>query len=306
MPLFRRRQAEPVPVPSVDPRSRHAAEAVARGWEPLPTPFDRSLTDRIHVASRVLLGATPRQTGVGPAEHTTVFHDAYRTHVDERTVVVANGWTNAHVRLWGDRPEDVEGTSVCMVELPTVLSLFGLEPRSLHPVSRLAETLTGDADFDARFRVWEAAGLGGSVLVEDVRRRIAARDDWLFLGDEYRFVCVARDAFESVTEMQRRIDEVLAIVAAFPATLVAARVDHAHDDLVARIDRLESIDDALALLRDLSPADREELARSGSPLAPFADVRTPEAAMARFEALDEPSRLAVLALFQRVRDDRGG
>jgi hypothetical protein len=54
------------------------------------------------------------------------------------------------------------------------------------------------------------------------------------------------------------------------------------------------------VLQDLTPDERERLARSGTPLAAFADVRTPEEALARFGALPEAQRMQVLAMCSRV------
>jgi hypothetical protein len=44
------------------------------------------------------------------------------------------------------------------------------------------------------------------------------------------------------------------------------------------------------------------LAQSNTPLAAFADVTTPEQAMARFESLDVQQRMQLLGMFQRVED----
>jgi hypothetical protein len=48
-----------------------------------------------------------------------------------------------------------------------------------------------------------------------------------------------------------------------------------------RIARIDSVDDTLAFLQQLSAADRQRLAASPTRLARFADVRTPDEAMAR-------------------------
>ena len=69
---------------------------------------------------------------------------------------------------------------------------------------------------------------------------------------------------------------------------------------MARISRLDGVEDAIAFLQDLTPADRERLGRSDTPLAAFADVRTPEEAMARFGSLPESQRMQLLAMFMRV------
>ena len=74
------------------------------------------------------------------------------------------------------------------------------------------------------------------------------------------------------------------------------------DDLAARIDKIESVEDALAFLQRLTPDDRRRLAQSNTPLAAFADVQTPEQAMARLQSLDAQHRMQLLAIFQRVED----
>ena len=87
---------------------------------------------------------------------------------------------------------------------------------------------------------------------------------------------------------------------AFPAALMPTQIDRSVDDLAARIDKIESVEDALAFLQQLTPDDRQRLAESNTPLAAFADVRTPEEAMARLESLDVQHRMQLLAMFQRV------
>jgi hypothetical protein len=91
-----------------------------------------------------------------------------------------------------------------------------------------------------------------------------------------------------------------------PDAVLPSQVDHSPDDLTARISRLNGVEDALALLQDLTPADREQLARSNTPLAVFADVQTPEEALARFGSLDLQKRMQLLAMFRRVDDASGG
>jgi hypothetical protein len=78
------------------------------------------------------------------------------------------------------------------------------------------------------------------------------------------------------------------------------------DDLLARIEALTSLDDALVLLQGLTPQERARLAASDSALAAFADVRAPQEAMARLETLDPARRMQVAGMFMRVRDQRRG
>lgn len=73
----------------------------------------------------------------------------------------------------------------------------------------------------------------------------------------------------------------------------------ADDDLTARIARIDSVEDALAFLHQLSDADRERLGHSDTPLAEFADVRTPEEAMLRIQSLPLERRMQLMAMFMR-------
>ena len=200
----------------------------------------------------------------------------------------------------------MKGVAVCVVELPSILALASVQPRRLkHPVVRgLPETPTGDASFDEQFRVVTAPVLGAIPVTPEMQRLIMAHDDWSFRTERYRFACVRKDPFDSVEEMVQRIDEVLAIVAAIPSSVLPDRVDHSQDDLVARIAELDSVDDALEFLQHLTAGDREQLARSNTPLAAFADVTTPEEAIARFQAMDQGHQMQLLAMFERVADDQ--
>ncbi|HEY8043498.1 MAG TPA: hypothetical protein VIF35_04495 [Streptosporangiaceae bacterium] len=54
----------------------------------------------------------------------------------------------------------------------------------------------------------------------------------------------------------------------------------------------------------LTPDERDRLARSDSPLAALADVRTPQEAMVRLGALDPHRKMQVMAMFMRVKDSQ--
>jgi hypothetical protein len=129
-----------------------------------------------------------------------------------------------------------------------------------------------------------------------------ARDDWFLWFEDYLFICVSRGGFDSTGEVNQRIGEALAMVAAMPGVM-HQRVDHSTDDLVARIDRIESIEDAMTFLQGLTTAERERLARSNTPLADFADVQSPMEAMARLQSMDVGRRAQLLAMFQRVENE---
>jgi hypothetical protein len=91
-------------------------------------------------------------------------------------------------------------------------------------------------------------------------------------------------------------------VHALPSSIVPTEIDRSVDDLAARIDKISTVEEALTFLQELSPDDRQRLAQSDTPLAAFADVTTPEEAMARLDSLDVPQRMKLLAMFQRLDD----
>ena len=105
-----------------------------------------------------------------------------------------------------------------------------------------------------------------------------------------------------MAQVGTRVGEVMGIVAAIPASVLPAHMDHSADDLVARLSKIDSVEGAIAMLQQLTPGEREQLARSDTPLAAFADVQTPEEAMARFGSLDAQRRMQIIAMFTRAED----
>jgi hypothetical protein len=301
MPLFRRHRAEPPSAAQQLEASRFTGAASARGWQPVtPSVFDSRMVDAMGECTNVFHGYTRRLPGISTTYGPRV-HDVFRATPDGREVLVANAWTNI---TGGSSAGAVAGVSVCAAELPALISLVCIQPRTFKPVvTHIPEVSTGDAAFDARFMVMAAPGLPAVELTAEMQRLISAREDWIFRVEKYLFACFGNTPFESVDEMAHRIDEVLRVIAAFPESIVPSRVDHTQDDLIAKINRLDSVDDALSLLQQLTPEDRERLATSDTPLAGFADVKTPEEAIARFQALDPAKRLQILAMFERVTDD---
>jgi hypothetical protein len=310
MSLFRRHRepSDADTVSSVPSPAGLADLAAAEGWQAAAErPFDGHLEDAVHEIARVMYNAprellTKERLRVGE----TYFRDSYRTSIDQRTVIVANGWTNIQTE---ERfvPDHWRGVAVCAVELPSFLLLAGIYPRQFASVMRTRPIPTGDAEFDERFLIAASPDPPISQLVtEDVRRLIAARDDWAFPVERYLFGCVSKGAFQSADEVSARIREVLDIVAAFPESALPQRVDHATDDLIERISGLKSMEEAMAMLQNLTPEEREQLASSDSPLASFADVKSPQEAMARFKGLDQPTKMQLFAMFMRVKDSQGG
>ena len=302
MPLFHHRpevQGGPTGVPGL------ADLAASLGLRPVAPEglFDGHLEDKVHVTSRILYGE-PRSRAkfthvvVGG----TTYSDAYRGTVAGHTVTVANAWTEIETdpRVY----IGLKGSAVCAVELPTILPISGIEPRWRFSALPGQETPTGNPDFDARYRVVSVPTLSTDVMTSEVQQRVSVRDNWVFLAERYLFGCVSLPEFRTADEVAQRVHDVVAVVEAFPASAVPTGVDHSFDDLLARVGQLHSVEDALAFLQQLTPEDRERLARSDTPLAAFADVQSPEEAMARLKTLDESQKLQVLAMFMKVKDDR--
>ena len=184
----------------------------------------------------------------------------------------------------------------------TTLVPYSVEPRARHQVFKHLEMPTGDAAFDAAFRVAGLIAMGESPFASpEVRQRIAAHNDWIFSFDGPLLACIGREAFEAGDELTDRVHEVIGVVTAFPTSVAPAQVDHSVDDLLVRIGELDSVEEAIAFLGTLTPEDRQRLAQSPTPLAKFADVRTPDEITARFMELDMNSRLQVLAMFEKTQ-----
>jgi len=302
MPLFRRRHDESAPAAPVAPvveESQFASAAIGRGWQPAgPSEFDSDMLTAMSETTHVFAGHGPRLMGVS-ATYVSHPHDIFRADRDGRKVIVANAVTNVQPGLPGTH--GLRWVSVCSVEIPGFISLACVQPRALRPsISHIPEHPTGDAAFDERYLVLMTPSLPEVEVTPVMRRLISAREDWIFRVYLYHFTAFGKGSFESVDEMAQRIDDVLAVVAELPSSLVPTRVDHSQDDLIVRINKLESVDDALAFFQQLTPAERESLAKSDTPLAGFADVKTPEEAIALFQSLDPAKQFQILSMFERA------
>ena len=302
MPLFRRRHEHSGPAAPVIEESRFATVAAGLGWEQVAASvFDSAMVDAMSETTHVFHGHPPRVIGVSSTYGANT-HDTFRADRDGRKVIVANAITNINPGLPGAK--GLAGISVCSVEIPALISLACVQPRAFkQSVTHIPEVATGDPVFDERFMVSMGAGLPAIEFTSDLRRLISAREDWIFRVHELLFTCFGNTPFESVDDMAHRIDDVLAVVAAFPESIMPKRVDHSQDDLVARISKLDNADDALAFLQSLTPEDREQLANSDTPLAAFADVKTPDEAIARLQSLQPAKQMQILAMFERANGD---
>jgi hypothetical protein len=282
-----------------------AETARARGWQAVDgRPLDATLPDAVAETLQTMYGFP---TGMDTWERKavrigeTVCHDAYRLVVDGRGIVVTNAWANIQPAVRG-APDDFKGVAVCAVELPTMLPLACIQPRRFKAVLRARETPTGDATFDEQFQVFGQLVLDQPpALPDELKHRIAARDDWVFRFVRAWVGCISLGPFQSADEVVGRIDEVLGVVAAIPTSVMPDHVDHSQDDLIARATKLQSIDEAMAFLQGLTDEERDRLRSSTSPLAPMADARTPAEAMARFKDLDQQQQLQLYSMVQHVK-----
>ena len=296
MRLFHHQQGPvDVPVPGL------AETAVARGWQPAPEqPFDRELHDALYDLACDMHGVPDGALGqdLGRNWRGISFHDAFRFSDAGRTVTVANARAGLsyEVRYVAGPPMWI---AVCAVELPAALAPGSVQPRRYRPMLHRREEPTGNPAFDGRFRA-AVPHIGAMWLTPEVQQRLLAHDDWVLLSHHTALVCVTHGAFASADDVVRRAGDVLALVELIPSSVVPHQVDRSVDDLAARIARIGSVEDAIAFLQGLSDGDRERLAHSDTPLAGFADVRTPEEAMARFQSLDRARQMQLMGLFMRA------
>ncbi len=278
--------------------------ARANNWEARgERPFDGHFEDGVHRVTLAIHHVPASTAMTGLRVGNTIFRDSYRTAVDGRSVTVSNGWTNIQTEV-RYAPDNWHGVSVCAAELPSLLPLARVSPRATGAALGLSPDPTGNAEFDQRFVVSATPDGAPQVLTPPVQQLIMARDDWFFWAERYFFGCISPGPFTSVDEVRARIDALLGVIAAIPTAVLPDHVDHSEDDLIARISRLTSLEEAMAFLHQLTPADREQLARSDTPLAAFADVRSPQEARARFMTLDQPRKMQLLAMFMQVKDSQ--
>ncbi len=304
MVLFHRKNDDPFR--NVPPDIPGLADAMAaQGWAPISgQPFDGHLEDDVHETARTLYGFSRGQPAIRVVVLRvggTTYRDAFRGTVDGRAVTVASVWT----AMEGENrygTGEVKGVAVCAVELPTLLPIACVQPRQLPPIMAVRDSPTGNAAFDERYSVVAALDADASVLTPELQRLITAHDDWVFRGERYLLGCVSKGRHADVQAVWDRIDEVLRIVAAIPASVMPDHVDHIGDDLIARLSRLTTLDEGLAFLEGLTSAERDRVATSDSPLAALADVRTPQEAMARFKTLGHEQQQQLMAQFTRVSD----
>ena len=280
------------------------AEAAASwGWKPVEgDPLDSGLTGLVHRVARTLHGTFAQQLSMGSGGGgfgQTFYHDAYTGTVGGRAVTVANAWIPIEAVVAGGK--HLEGSSIVAVELTTLLPILSIEPRDkMHAAFPGRELSSGNAAFDEAYRVLGVKGMAEAVLSPDFQQRIAARQDWAFVAQDTTFVSICAEPFATADEVSERANATVGIVMAIPASVAPSQVDHSVDDLLVRIARIDNVDDAIAVLQQLSDAERQRLAASPTPLAKFADVRTPDQAVARLMELPEFERLQVLALFQKT------
>jgi hypothetical protein len=293
MALFRRRNEQ---------RSGNAIApgvgeaAMTWGLQPAANqPFDTETCDVIREVSRTLHGFPARSTSHTPIPAMSLT-DVYRGVVNGRTVTVADVHTPTETDI---RLSHAHLTSLVAVELPTFLMMQGIEPRQHHSAFHGTEVPTGNTAFDAKFRVVGDPVHGSGLVTPDMQSRIMSRDDWTFAIHEAMMLSIAKGAFGTTEEAGMHIADVLAIVVA-PHSAASAPVDRSVDDLLVRIERLQSVDEGIAFLQQLSDEDRQRLAQSPTPLARFAHVRTPDEAISLFMSLPEADRFELLAMFSKA------
>jgi hypothetical protein len=286
---------ERAPVPGL------AEVAAAHGWQPAEAAsLDREMRERLYDLACDLYGLPGGSIGMdlGRGSGGIGLRDTFRLSDAGRTVTVANGRAGLHneLRLATGPPMEI---ALCAVELPTILAPGRIQSRRYPEPRHLRNAPTGNPAFDERY-LTALQPVGAVWLTPEVQQRILAHDDWVLLCTGGVLSCVTQGSFESGDDVVARVRDVLDLLAAIPTSVLPDHLDRSVDDLGARIARIESVEDAITFLQGLSDGDRERLAQSGTPLAGFADVRTPDEAMARFQALDPARQMQLMALFMRA------
>jgi hypothetical protein len=297
MALFRRRAEHGT---AFDEVPGLAAAVGRRGMRPTgEEPFDVRTEGMIRRVSRTLHGLPARplrpHMGIAPM----FFTDAFRGTIDDGEVTLANVHTPTET-MDPSVAAHVHMTSLVAMEIATILPIQGIEPRQRESAFHGPEAPTADSAFDERFRVAPLVGSGSDVLTTEVRRLISTREDRSFACVDTTLLSIAKEPFVTSDDALQAIDEVAAIVRALPASIVPATIDHSVDDLFVRMDNLHSVDEAIVFLGELSDGDRKRLAASPTPLARFAQVRTPDEITTLFLSLPEADRLAILAMFHKA------
>ena len=198
---------------------------------------------------------------------------------------MSNGWTNIQTEIRTRLTTGAESRSA--PPTASMLLLSRISPREKGAGLGVSPDPTGNAEFDQRSSR-RAPRQRRVVLTPPVQQQIMARDDWFFWVERYFFGCICPGAFTSVDEVRERIDVVLGVIAAVPpppprsCRSLRRRPDR-------RINRLTSLRRRWAC-SSATPADRDQLADSDTPLAAFADVRSPQEAIARFRTSTSHAR----------------
>lgn len=295
MKLFGRKQ----PTRSVgEPVAGLQELATMRRWQSVDgVPVSSELADQVHRLAWILQGLECSNWiyDTMDVRHSTVYRDAYSIEGDGHRIVAANAWTNVGPQQVVHNLE-MTGIALCVAE-HCKLPPFLVQPAGLPLLDEhVAPTPTGDVMFDGCF-VTKFPLPGTLELVNgDIRRRIGAHDDWAFVCQSGDLLVASTGAYRSADGVARRVDELAGLVAALEDLVLPKASDPATAALLERASHLTSLEDALTLLLGLSPHERDLLARSGTPLAPFAHVKTADEALATFQSMDMVQHMQLMAM----------
>jgi hypothetical protein len=296
MPFFSRRHDRDGYHPTVPGLDEYAA---SQDWRALNNPFDGMLSEMSHEFTRVMYGAPRGQKYVGNSSlrvGQTDFRPAYGGSLGGRDITVANGWTSI-IEL---RP-----IAITTMELPMLVPLAWVQPRTFAAPARLREISLGDQVFEQRFAVHaQDPGFTQALLTPEIRQLIMARDNWVFMLESFRLACLSRESFGSVDHVLQRLAEMQAIVTAIPASMMPAQVDHSGDALADLLGESASFEDAQAKLHSLDPEQRAQMDSAGNPLSMLGGASSAEDAKEKFMSMDADQRAQLVAELLRARDKR--
>ncbi len=277
------------------------ALAASRGWQRVrdEEPVGSEFAGQVHRLAWILYGIpfSSDLLNATSAEHRTIYREAWAGSADGHRFLVANAWTNIGPRRL--KFYDHQAIAVCVVERCNMVPLW-IQPRRLPWTDRhVAASPTGDPHFDDRCSAaFPLPGTGPVLLTAEVRQRLLAHDDWAFVSMSGSLLCASTGPYVTVDSVTSRVEEVLGLIAAIAHAAVPQVSDPATADLIARVGRISSLEEAAAFVVGLNPAERDLLARSGTPLAAFAQDTTPEQAAERFMSLSLTEKMRLYAMMQ--------
>ena len=221
--LGAREQVEAEPIPGL------AAHASAAGWAGPSSdpPADELVVDYVREMARTFAGEASTLLHDNFSVGKTRYVNVFTGEVDGRRVRFGNTFTN----LQPNSPDYVgAGTDIpasfVLVELPAALPPLSVSLRRFPPYAPplVKEWTLESEDFNRRFLVMALDRKYVSDLVTPrVMELLMTRDDWVFLIEMSRLVCVCSAPLTTLEQVTERVDAVSTFAALIPGFVAQDR-----------------------------------------------------------------------------------